>query len=446
MMERSGESADEASPAGDGVTVRLTEAAALGNLRAVLQQCAAGRLRCSEMTSRPSAATVGVVAAALVDGDFSNREPIAAYAWPLLLQAGGLAELAGGRLQLTGRGRAALTGPAEETIRRMWSRWLSHGGIDEMSRIEAIKGKRSARALTAVKPRRQAVGQALAACPPGEWLDVDEVFARVRRLASDMTVARDVWKLYIAEPQYGSLGYAGFHDWPVVEGRYVLCLLFEYAASLGLFDVALADPAGAREDFRHNWGTDDLTQLSRYDGLRAVRLTALGAYAMDLTPSYEPAVQPASVGPSLEVLANLEVVVTGVLRPGDELQLDAYAQRTSDRVWSLSAASLLAAVDRGRALEELTQFLHQQARHALPSSVTTLIGDITGRASSVRSLGVVHLIKCADPPLAALIAGDRHLRRLCSAVGDRHLAVLLEHEPAFREALRALGYALAAPP
>ncbi len=445
-MERSGESADEASPAGDGVTVRLTEAAALGNLRAVLQQCAAGRLRCSEKTSRPSAATVGVVAAALVDGDFSNREPIAAYAWPLLLQAGGLAELAGGRLQLTGRGRAALTGPAEETIRRMWSRWLSHGVIDEMSRIEAIKGQRSARALTAVKPRRQAVGQALAACPPGEWLDVDEVFARVRQLASDMTVARDVWKLYIAEPQYGSLGYAGFHDWPVVEGRYVLCLLFEYAASLGLFDVALADPAGAREDFRHNWGTDDLMQLSRYDGLRAVRLTALGAYAMDLTPSYELVVQPASVGPSLEVLANLEVVVTGVLRPGDELQLDAYAQRTSDRVWSLSAASLLAAVDRGRALEELTQFLQQQAGHALPSSVTTLIGDITGRASSVRSLGVVHLIECADPPLAALIAGDRHLRRLCSAVGDRHLAVLLEHESAFREALRALGYALAAPP
>jgi hypothetical protein len=440
-MERSGENADEAFPGGDGVTVRLTEAAALGNLRAVLQQCAAGRLRCSEKTSRPSAATVGVVAAALVDGDFSDREAIAGYAWPLLLQAGGLAELAGGRLQLTGRGLAALTGPAEETLRRLWSRWLSHGVIDEMSRVEAIKGQRSARALTAVKPRRQAVGQALAACPPGEWLEVDEVFARVRRLAGDMTVARDVWKLYIAEPQYGSLGYAGFHDWPVLEGRYVLCVLFEYAATLGLFDVAFTDPAGAREDFRRNWGAEDLMQLSRYDGLRAVRLTALGAYAMDLTPGYEPVAEPASVGPTLEVLATLEVVATGAMRPGDELLLDAYAERTSDRVWSLSAGSLLAAVDRGRALEELRQFLQQQAGHALPSSVTTLIGDITGRTASVRSRGVVHLIECTDPPLAALIAGDRHLRRLCTTVGDRHLAVPLEHEPAFREALRALGYA-----
>lgn len=98
-------------------------------------------------------------------------------------------------------------------------------------------------------------------------------------------------------------------------------------------------------------------QLSRYDGLRAVRLTALGAYVMDLTPSYETAVQSAAAGPTIEVLADLRVVVTGVWRPGDELLLDAYAEHTSDRVWMLSAASLLAAVDRGRVLEELRKFL-----------------------------------------------------------------------------------------
>lgn len=191
---------ENAWPSREGVTVRLTEAAALLNLRAVLQQCAAGRLRCSEKTHRPSAASVGVVAAGLVDGDFSDQEPIAAFAWPLLLQAGGLAELAGGRLQLTGRGRAALTGSAAATIRRLWSRWLSQGVIDEMSRVEAIKGQRLARALTAVKPRRQAVARTLAACTTGEWLDVDDLFVRVRDLASEMTVARDLWKLYIAEP------------------------------------------------------------------------------------------------------------------------------------------------------------------------------------------------------------------------------------------------------
>jgi hypothetical protein len=95
--------------------VRLTENEAQANLLAVLQLCAAGRLRCSEKTQRPSAATVKVVGETLIDGDFYNDDPIISFAWPLLLQAGGLAELAGGRLQLTARGRTALTKPPADT-------------------------------------------------------------------------------------------------------------------------------------------------------------------------------------------------------------------------------------------------------------------------------------------------------------------------------------------
>ncbi|MGH3674919.1 MAG: hypothetical protein ACRDU5_04125, partial [Mycobacterium sp.] len=49
-------------------------------------------------------------------------------------------------------------------------------------------------------------------------------------------------------------------------------MLFEYAATLGLIDVTYTDPADARDDFRDNWGADDLDYLSRYDGLRAIRI------------------------------------------------------------------------------------------------------------------------------------------------------------------------------
>ena len=77
-------------------SVRLTEREALLNLRAVLELCAAGELRCSEKTQRPAAATVAAVAEVLAGGDFYATEPIAAFAWPLLIQAGGLAELAAG--------------------------------------------------------------------------------------------------------------------------------------------------------------------------------------------------------------------------------------------------------------------------------------------------------------------------------------------------------------
>ena len=116
--------------------VRCTEGEALANLRAVLELCAAGEVRCSDKTSRPSAATVRTVGAHLVDGDFYPEEPIAAFAWPLLLQAGGLASLDGTRLRLTPKGRAALGKPSVEAIRSLWRRWLTHAVIDEFSRVE----------------------------------------------------------------------------------------------------------------------------------------------------------------------------------------------------------------------------------------------------------------------------------------------------------------------
>jgi hypothetical protein len=62
----------------------------------------------------------------------------------------------------------------------------------------------------------------------------------------------------------------------VVEGRYALCVLFEYAATLGLIDVGYVDPGGARDDYRSLWGAEDYPSLSRYDGLRYVRVNELG--------------------------------------------------------------------------------------------------------------------------------------------------------------------------
>src|SRR4051812_20199534 len=272
--------------------VRQTEPEALGNVNAVLQLCAAGKLRCSEKTHRPSAATVRTIADILIGGDFYPGEPIAAFAWPLLLQAGALARLDGTRLVLTPKGRKALGQPAHEVIRGLWQRWPRHAPLDELSRGDQIKGQRSAAALTATGPRRHAVTAALALCPHDEWIGVDELFARMRSVGASPTIARSergLWKLYLADPEYGSLGYDGHHDWPILEGRYTIAVLFEYAATLGLLDVDYVPPAHARDDFRHIWGADWMDALSRYDGLLAVRLTSLGSYAAGLTPTYTPA-------------------------------------------------------------------------------------------------------------------------------------------------------------
>ncbi|CAN5164625.1 hypothetical protein BH11ACT6_BH11ACT6_33300 [soil metagenome] len=46
--------------------------------------------------------------------------------------------------------------------------------------------------------------------------------------------------------------------------------------SVGLIDIDYTNPAGARQDFHGNWGGDFFDALSRYDGLRAIRLNELG--------------------------------------------------------------------------------------------------------------------------------------------------------------------------
>jgi len=423
--------------------VRDTELNALTDLPTVLELCAAGRLRASEKTRRPAAATVATVTEALAGGDIYPDQPIAAFAWPLLVQAGGLARIETGRLRLTPKGRAARTEPAP-AIRQIWARWPQHAPIDEFSRIEAIKGQRAANVLTAARGRRQTVADAMAALPPGEWVEVDDLFATMRRQGRHPTVARSErarWKLYIEHPEYGSLGYDDYHRWSVVEGRYTLAVLFEYAATLGLLDVEYEPPAQARDDFRHMWGADWLDALSRYDGLRAVRLTTLGAYACGLHPNYTP---PARARPAraLEVLSNGDVVVTGALSVADQLILDVFATRTAERVWAVTAASLLGALDSGRAPTEFAAFLRERAGHELPGPLCTLLDDVETRAAQLRDLGTARIIECADPTVALLVSRDRALRALCTPLGDRHLAIKPGADERFRSGLRKLGYAL----
>jgi hypothetical protein len=386
---------------------------------------------------------VRAVADVLVAGDFYPDDAIAAFAWPLLLQAGGLARLDGTRLALTPQGRKALGRPSHEVVRTMWERWPRHAPIDELSRVEQIKGQKSAAALSAAGPRRQAATTALTHCPPGEWIGVDALFSALRR-EPGLTVARSergLWKLYIVDAEYGSLGYAGYHDFPILEGRYVLAVLFEYAATLGLLDVEYVPPAGARDDFRDMWGADWIDALSRYDGLQAVRLTPLGAYVTGLSAEYVPAA-PTTPARGLEVLPNLDVVALGDVPPGDRLVLDAFSAGTSERVWRLSTASLLAAVDAGRAPGELGAFLAERAAHGVPPAVRTLLDDVEARAGRVRDLGLHRVVECADAQLATLLAGDRTLRGLCTRAGERHLLIDPAGEARARAALLRLGYPL----
>jgi len=428
----------------DGVgVIHRTEAAALTNARALLQLAASGVLRCSTTTRRPTAATVRTVGEHLVDGDWYDDEDIAAYAWPLLLQAGGLAKLNGTRLELTARGRRATTLPAHEVIAGLWTRWISHGLIDELSRVENIKGQRSTRTLTAVSARRSSAAGVLDLLPLGDWRDIDEVLTAARRSPrTTFEVAqngRALWKLYLGpSAEWGSFGYGGFYHWNLIEGRYVMALLLEYAATLGLIDVELDHPRGAREDFGVNEGSEGLEYLSRYDGLRAVRLTPLGAYATGQAATYTPAVVDEA---ALTVGADLVVAAATAPSIADRMVLTAFAEDLGGLRWQISRPILLDALDTGHSLDELTTLLTSRGA-SIPDTLDNLLADVRRASGALTDLGVTRLIACADEHVAADLSRDTRLGRWCRRIGTHHLAVEVDKIPQFRKRLKELGHVL----
>ena len=120
------------------MTLRETERTAQRELLSVLRLADAGKLAVSDKTRRPSNSMLDRVTAVLDGGDYyphmpvenkwddENAGPIRAFALSLLIQAGGLAQLSGSRLELTPTGRKAFSNPPSETIRMLWTKVVNH--------------------------------------------------------------------------------------------------------------------------------------------------------------------------------------------------------------------------------------------------------------------------------------------------------------------------------
>lgn len=139
----------------EGLVVRLTEREALQEVVVMLRTIEQARIQVSEKTALPSTTALRLLSEKLAGGDFypwreekkNKRDqvigPIKAFAWPMLLQAGGLAIRSGGHLVLSPAGVKGLSTPPAEVLRGLWRKWLKTTTFDEFSRIDAIKGQNS---------------------------------------------------------------------------------------------------------------------------------------------------------------------------------------------------------------------------------------------------------------------------------------------------------------
>ena len=253
---------------------------------------------------------------------------------------------------------------------------------------------------------------------------------------------RDEWALYLGDRQYGSFGY-NHVAWEHLNGRFARAFLLEYAATMGLIDVALTPPWGSADDLRDLWGADDMSCLSRYDGLRYLRLNALGAWILGGSGSYQPAVTEKAA--LFQILPNLDVTVTSpTLSPADQLFMERICDRTSERVWRLSSPKLLKALEDGIREDAPRKFLEARSSGPVPQTVGAFLDDALKRASRLRDAGTARLVRCADAATAALISNDSRLKNLCLPAGTDHVVVFGGKEDAFRRIVRELGYGVLA--
>jgi hypothetical protein len=354
-----------------------------------------------------------------------------------MLHAAGLIAMSGSKSVLTQQGRRAVEKPAWEVIGAIWRKWVANKEYDEFNRIDIIKGQSVKGALTARAPRRSAMLDALGKCPADEWIPFDG-FSRFMRAADLMfEVSADPWKLYIADREYGALGYDGFGGWDVLQDRYLLCILMEYAATLGLVDIAYKIPDNARPV--DNWGMDDYAWLSRYDGLEAFRINRLGEHVLG---GAKTAFHPSRPVPQvrLTVLANRTIrVVSGSLSPAEHMQLEAWAEPTGDETFRLDETLAIEAIEAGQNPDDFARFLEERDDQPLPETTTAFLKQARENGGAVCRSGGAILFECRDARTADMISASKELSVICLRAGETTLAVREESLAKFRKQVRLLG-------
>jgi hypothetical protein len=144
--------------------VRLTEQAALQDLRTVLRLIDQEKISVSPKTFLPSKATMTLLNDLLRGHDFFELTgkvnswdpeigPMKAFSWPLLAQAARFATLGKEKFVLTKTGRAALETPPAPTLREIWNAGLGGGSSMNSAALTQSKGRREKGAGACRRPK-----------------------------------------------------------------------------------------------------------------------------------------------------------------------------------------------------------------------------------------------------------------------------------------------------
>ncbi len=438
------------------LVIHETESAALSDIASMLRLFEQRLVAVGPTTGNVASASATKIREVLYTGDFYapdvetadeydvqiGKLGIRPFAWPHLLLGSKFAKIENGKLALNRLGTKALELPPKEVIRLLWLAWLENDLFHEFNRIDVIAGQKAKKnPLYPASVARQALSKGLAQMPSGKWIAIHDFFKFLIATGQGFNVIKEPWTLYISDQQYGSLGCDDV-TWEHLNGRFAQAFLLEYAATLGIIDVCLTLPWKSMTDHDDLWGADDLSALSRYDGLKYFRLTALGEWILGIKTSYE--VKNPESRTQFKFLPNLELALTTqTIAASDKIIINRLCDQTSDNLWTLSKIKILNLLEQGISIEEIeSQLTALSDNHSLPPIFRTFFDDLKKKEGQLSKRGSYILIECQDAQIALLLANDRELKKFTFLVPERQLIVLAEREEYFRRHVKKLGYFL----
>lgn len=271
--------------------------------------------------------------------------------------------------------------------------------------------------------------------PVGEWVPIDNIlgYSQIHELST----------MPCAPGQYMSLVYeSGVRLGSVVKHSVSIGNLYSFIekptllggfylfAALGWLDIAYQEPTG---QFSRDY-------YSAYDGLKYVRLNALGAYLAGRTREYTPKVNTATQElrfdeQSLLIFCDPENVIA-------ETILANYAERVSPTRFRVTATTFLKDCrTKAQLTSKVTLFCKSIAPN-LPPNWLAFFDELTAKAEPLKLAPdmTIYRVPPGNQPLIRLLAQDAVLKTMVVKAEGFRVLVATDQLTRFKNRLRELGY------
>ncbi len=435
-----------------------TERGALHDFTAMLRLIQDGKVNVSARTGAPTAATVRKLtdphASPLLIRDYYPFEQgaradssIRPFGLIIVMQAAGLAKSEGSKLTLTRKGnswvkKAVSQDATAANLRQAFSRWIKSKTLNELRRIKPISGQTSRGArFTPPATRREAILNTLRECAPGQWIEIEDFFRTLKVKGHDFSVESGKHsRLYVGHREYGWLGSLSNKSyWYIVQGQYILAVLFEYLACFGIVDIAYVHPDEADYPLGSFWGGT----FSQYDGLKYIRLTPLGEYLLGLSPAYA-GPPPLAAENLLKILPDgkIEITAPEKITPNDRQFLKQITHPVEANIYALHLQNILSTFESGVTLDTIIDFLNSKSGQSIPEDILFYLEEAHYDSQVLEWRENAILLRATDSRFIEVIKHNNQLSKYCMLTEKNNVIVPVSKEKAFRQQLKKLGFGI----